>query len=248
MTEESKPSQTSDWYVRKEQPVDTSERYSQYVKLMRIALPVTALIITLIVVVYAMVVRPNTQVALTFSGVDQFEGDLSMTNPRFTGLDAESRFFDVTASVARRDDENSDMVALENVTAAITHEGEEFLSVTAEHGSIDASVGALELGPNVQITLNDGHEFTTEGVRARLKDGIIEGMKPITGFGPIGSFSADSFEVSKEDRSFKLVGRVRMRLDTSYLLDKKADGDETETSSDDLTPPAITSDTNMETN
>lgn len=239
--EESKPSQTSDWYVRKEQSVESSERYTQFVNLMRIVLPVTALMITLIVVVYAMVVRPNTQVALTFSGVDQFEGDLTMTNPRFTGLDAEERFFDVTASMARRDDENSDLVTLENVTAAITHEGEDFLSVTAEHGSIDASVGALELGPNVQISLKDGHEFTTEGVRAQLKDGIIEGMRPIKGFGPIGSFSADSFEVSKKDRSFKLIGRVRMRLNTSYLLDdEETDTKDDETLQGEKEQPATT--------
>ncbi len=205
--------------------VDGAEKYSRFVRLMRISLPILAISITLLVVIYALVGRPKTQVSLTFAGIDQFEGELAMIKPRFTGLDIENRYFDVLANRAVRQVEDPNKITLDLVDAKITRGGKDLLALTADEGILQSLEGNLQLDSNVVIATPDGHRFTTERVLAQLNDGIIRGDQPIVGDGPAGFVRADSFEVLRDHQSVHLKGNVRMKIDMSFMVKSDDESD-----------------------
>jgi lipopolysaccharide export system protein LptC len=197
-----------DWSARPRGTMLDAERYTRFVTLMKRALPIAALVLLAAVAVYVFQPRQQDRVAMTFERVGEVANDLAMTKPRLSGTDAKGNPFVVTAERAVQLGHNSRRARLESVDADITLDKERWLNVTANNGIFDANARTLVLDGGISVFSDDGYELHTRSAHFDLKKGFAHGEKKVTGQGPLGTMSADRFEVDKTTQQIRLKGNV----------------------------------------
>lgn len=208
-----------EWQARIPATLEGAERYSQFVRMMRIVLPLAAVGLIAIVVIYSIVNKPKIHFATTFKSQEETAGYVAMTAPRFTGLDVEGRYYVITADEAVRPAGQVDRIELSSVHAEVKENGEARLTLNADKGTVDADAGHLTFGPAVWVDLQDGFILETNHAFADMNSGAITGDTPISGKSPFGTFSADGFKVMRASQSVRLVGRVRLTINPAALED-----------------------------
>ncbi|TNE59633.1 MAG: hypothetical protein EP340_02215 [Alphaproteobacteria bacterium] len=198
-----------------------AERHSKFVYIMRLTLPILAVGLIAIVLIYSVAYKPNIQRVLEYPITGTGLGTVSMEKPHLTGLDALGRYVVVSAKSAERLAEDPDTVTLKAVNAQISKNSEVLLDLRASAGQVFSAIDTLEFGPPVAIDLPDGYSFTTDRVEIQMKNGIIRGTEPIRGDGPIGKISADSFKINRKDDVFQLQGNVHITVDMAYMSELK---------------------------
>lgn len=210
---------TDEWHARIPSTLEGAERHSQFVRTMRVALPLAAVGLIALVVVYSIINKPKIHIATTFKSQDETAGFVSMTAPRFTGLDVDGRYYVITADEAIRPAGRVDRIDLSLVHAEVKENGVARLALNADKGTVDADAGHLTFGPAVWVDLQDGFTMETDHAFADLGNGIITGNTPVHGKSPFGTFSADRFEMTRADQSARLTGHVHLTINPAALRD-----------------------------
>lgn len=207
------------WQARTPSTLAGAERYSRFVRAMRIVLPLSAFGIITLVIAYSVLHKPKIQIATTYQSREDMAGYVSMTAPSFTGLDIDGRYYVVTADDAIRPAGIEDRVELNHVHAEVKEDGQARLSLNADKGIVDADAGHLTFGPSVWVDLQDGFTLETDHAFADMSEGIIRGETPVKGLSPFGTFSADRFEVERSSQMVRLSGHVRFTVNPAALED-----------------------------
>jgi lipopolysaccharide export system protein LptC len=172
-------------------------------------LPIAALVLLAAVGIYAFQPRQQDRMAMTFERVGEVANDLAMIKPRLSGTDAKGNPFVITADRAVQEGRNSRRARLENVDADMTLDKERWLNATAANGLFDADARTLVLGGGIAVFSDNGYELHTRAAHFDLKRGFVHGEQKVTGQGPLGTMSADAFEVDKTTQQIRLKGNVR---------------------------------------
>ena len=85
-------------------------RYSRFVDIMKIALPLAAFAILVIVVLTSVMSRDPSNLVLEFPNISALKDDLYMLKPKITGFDAKNRPYMLTAETAVQDRSDTDLV------------------------------------------------------------------------------------------------------------------------------------------
>lgn len=202
-------SRRRDWSARPRGTMLDAERYTRFVTLMKRALPIAALVLLAAVGIYAFQPRQQDRMAMTFERVGEVANDLAMIKPRLSGTDAKGNPFVITADRAVQEGRNSRRARLENVDADMTLDKERWLNATAANGLFDADARTLVLGGGIAVFSDNGYELRTKAAHFDLKRGFVHGEQKVTGQGPLGTMSADAFEVDKTTQQIRLKGNVR---------------------------------------
>jgi lipopolysaccharide export system protein LptC len=210
---------TEDWQARATASLDRAERYSKFVRAMRIALPFAAAVLIGVIVLYSIINKPAAQIALSYETMEETAGLVAMTAPRFNGIDRDGRFYIVTADEAKRPAGKFDKIELQMVHAEIKEGSEARLVMNASKGTIDADANHLVFGPQVWVDLQDGFTFNTDHAFADLTTGTIVGKTPVRGDSPFGTFSADRFELIRSQQIVRLSGNVTFTINPESLKD-----------------------------
>lgn len=210
---------TDEWQARTPSTLEGAERYSRFVRVMRITLPLAAFGLITLVIVFSIANKPKVHIATTFKSQEETAGFVSMTAPRFNGLDIDGRYYVITADEAVRPAGQADRIELSRVHAEIKENGEARLALNADKGTVDADAGHLTFGPAVWVDLQDGFTLETDHAFADLNNGIISGSTPVSGESPFGTFSADQFEMVRANQSVSLTGHVRLTINPAALED-----------------------------
>src|ERR1700761_466114 len=86
-----------DWSARARSTAMDALRYTQFVGVMKRALPAAAFAIIAAVVAFFFVQRQPARMAMTYQNMGLIQNDLAMTKPRLTGSDSKGNPFVVTA-------------------------------------------------------------------------------------------------------------------------------------------------------
>jgi len=199
-----------DWSARARLHVADPQSYTRFVTIMKRALLLAALALIAAVIAYSLQPREQDRVAMTFERMGNVANDLAMIKPRLTGTDASGNPFVVTADSAAQDGRNAHRARLKNVQADIALGEKAWLTASAESGLLDADARTLKLSGAIAIYSDSGYELHTEGGDVDLKSGIMRGLSPVTGQGPLGTIRADRFTVDRNARQIRLDGNVRM--------------------------------------
>lgn len=186
---------------------------------MRIALPLAAFGIICVVVIYSVTNKTKVQIATTFKSMEETAGFVSMTAPRFSGLDVDGRYYVITADEAMRPAGREDRIELSKVHAEVKEDSQTRLALNADKGTIDTEAGQLTFGPAVWVDLQDGFTLETDHAFADLNSGTIVGRTPVRGESPFGAFSADRFEMMRASQTVRLIGHVRFTINPAALED-----------------------------
>jgi lipopolysaccharide export system protein LptC len=196
------------WGTAPRNTINEAQRYSRFVQIMKRALPITAAIITAAVLAYALQPGEASRFAMTFSRVGKLENDLGMMHPRLTGTDDSGQPFTVTADSAMQDAANAKRAMLTKVEADVTLRDGTWINVKSDSGTVDTENRLLDLAGNISIFSDNGYEAHAPVAQIDLKTGVVHGSQTVEAQGPIGTLSADGFEIHRDTKQLYFKGNV----------------------------------------
>jgi len=208
-----------EWRISPRATLMSARRYSIFVKFMKGALPLAALALGVVVLVYALQPRDAGRMAMTFERLGRVEGDLAMIKPRLSGIDNDGLPFVLTAARATQEARGSDRVRLEDVTADISLKDGTSLHVTAVTGVVDTKTHVLQVSGGMHL-ISENYDARTQSAVADLKAGTVHGENGIEAQGTFGSITAQRFVLDRESRQLRFSGAVHMVIDANKTQTK----------------------------
>ncbi len=212
------PYRAREWRISPRATLLSARRYSVFVKVMKGALPMAALALGVVVLIYVLQPRETGRMALTFERMGRVEGDLAMVKPRLSGTDDDGLPYLVTAASAAQEERGSNRVRLETVVADISLKDGTALHVTATKGIVDTKLHLLDVSGGIRVTSQDGYDARTESAKADLKAGTLHGESHIVAQGKLGRITAERFALDRETRQLRFSGNVQMLIYNSKSL------------------------------
>lgn len=193
------------------------KRHAVFVRQLRRFFAVCMGVQIALVLGFSLVNSLRTDVALAYEGV---EGEnIRIERPVFDGKDAHnSRYQIVSDAVVRRPDD-LDRSLLENPVMTVYSDGEATFTLSASEGEYNQANQTLALTGDIRLVSLSGYNFSTEEATLYLRSGIAEGNLPISGVGPMGSISAQSFRLDQNERWISFGRGVEHQVEGTILQD-----------------------------
>lgn len=188
-------------------------RYSRFVSLMKVVLPVLAAALVLLVVAWPQTQSENSSFSVSLATIAEGETDApGMKRARFVGTDARDQPYVITADAAVPEAANAEQINLEVLQADITMAGGTWVSMMSGHGLYDRTAQRLALSGGVDLFSDDGFEMHTASADIDLREGIATGSAPVQAHGPLGTLTAEGFRLEQQSRRLRFTGNVKMTI------------------------------------
>ena len=188
-----------------------SKRHSLFVNFMRFVLPAVALALIAVVAIWPQMHTDKTRFRLDYAKVSPNTANtLSMTKPRFTGLDASERPFTVTAQSGTQVAAGSPLIDLDTPQADVTLKDGTWVSLNAAEGTYNQNTGDLDLRGSVSLFQDKGYEFNTARAFLNVKTGSAHGEEKVHGQGPFGNLTSEGFRISQHGKYIVFTGRAKL--------------------------------------
>lgn len=199
---------------------------SALVRLLKIALPVAALLLIAALFAFSAL---EEQTGLDLSGFS-FEGrdGLRLTQPRFAGATDDGQPFRLSADWALPDAPDPTLVELGPLRGAIEVEPGRSLGVAAQRGAFRPRDRLLRLEGDVTLTLNETEaRLTLSSLLGDLDAETLTGEGPVRGAGRGATLRAGAMRATRGDggAEIRFEDRVRVTIDPAA---REAATDETD--------------------
>jgi lipopolysaccharide export system protein LptC len=201
-----------DWSSRVRSTAMDALRYTQFVSVMKRALPTAAFAVIAAVLAFFFVQRQPARLSMTYERLGNIKNDLAMIKPRLTGTDDKGNPFVITAEAAIQDAKNPKRAQLRKVEADLALDKNGWMNADAANGFVDMVAGSLELGGGINVFSDSGYELHTASASLDLNKWVVHGHHEVTGQGPSGSLRADEFHFDRASNQLLLSGHVLTTL------------------------------------
>jgi lipopolysaccharide export system protein LptC len=178
-------------------------RYSRFVGLMRLLLPLVALLLVVVVIAWPDLYRDSGGFRITFSSMQSSDEGLTMANARYVGRDAKGQPFVVTADTATQDKMDQAQVLLDGLQADLTLADGTWITLSANTGVYSQDEELLDLFGEINIFSDRGYEFHAHTATVDLAAGVVISDNPVDGQGPFGLLKAQGMRI--EDKGERMI-------------------------------------------
>lgn len=196
--------------------------YSAFVKSMKIALPVSGLLILVAVIAWPFMSEKKLTSMTNVDAESPEVVDNHMIRPKYASVDKQGRPYEVEADWGKPTTDHEADLTTPHGTLTTDDHGDVVLD--AKHGHYDKDTRVLNLKEDVVLNTDDGYHFETQAADVNMESKTVEGNVPIQGSGPAGQLQAeDGFKLEETDdgnRIITLKGRSRVVINSETL--KKA--------------------------
>ncbi len=195
--------------------------YSWFVKIMRFILPLTAIILTFIVIILPkmkdqlVIVPKETLVQQTDSNI----GANELLNPNFETVDSNKNPVKITADRAIQNQQNPNLLKLENPHADLKMKDGSKVEIKAINGNYEQETEKLFLTNDVIIKHASGYKLNAEELRIDMQTKEAFSDKNVTIDGPAATIDAVGLEGNVDNGILIFKGPATMTLKPSE--DKK---------------------------
>jgi lipopolysaccharide export system protein LptC len=190
-----------------------SGRYSRFVGLMKLVLPMSAVTLVVLVIAWPYLTKGHAGLPISFSSIEVDDGEsIYMTNARYFGSDANEQPFTVVAEKVNRQSDDPDIVQFTLPKAEIQLDDGRWIALAANRGTLYQDKQTLTLDGAVSIFSDEGYEFHTERAEIDLHTNTAYGRDPVEGEGPLGLLNAEGFRLDRDDGRLRFEGGVRLVL------------------------------------
>ena len=156
----------------------------------------------------------DKEVSFTLSYEDTTPNDdqIRMVNLHYSGTDLGGRRFEIAADRGVQRSPEAPSIRLEGIRASINMSDDRSATLQSAGGTFYVEENLLEMDGGVVMTTSDGYRFTVGKARFNLDNNHAESDQQISGTGPLGTFTADSFEIQVDERLVIFKGHIQMRL------------------------------------
>jgi lipopolysaccharide export system protein LptC len=202
-----------------------AQRHSRTVRVLKIALPLLAVIMAAVFFGYSYLMTPAA-VAVKTDGSAISDGKLVMANPKLNGFTKDNRAYSMTALRAIQDFQNEGIVQLEGISAKLPVDAENWATFGAESGVYDRDKNTLDINSELTVT-------TADGMTAKLKSASLDiGGGGMTTDDPVdirmdgATITSDTMAIRDNGKVLVFEKRVRMDIDPQRLkAAQQANGD-----------------------
>jgi lipopolysaccharide export system protein LptC len=190
--------------------------YTKIIRWARLALPVGAIIIAVIVFTWS----GENKIAVVDDGPKTgAPGTASneVLNPRFESVDGDGRPFTLTARRAVQDTNNQSMVLLERPSGDLKLEGGHWIALEAEHGALEQTTRKLLLRGTVNFFRDGGYQLTTPELHIEAETGRAWSDKTIEAQGPEGTLTAAGMEGRSKEGVLIFKGPAVLTLNDNAI-------------------------------
>lgn len=144
--------------------------------------------------------------------VDVASERLRIQTARYRGADAKGQPFVLQAGSAVQKSSAEPVVQLRELTAGIRlSDGP--AQVRAERGRYDMSSETVSIDGPIAVRTSDGYRLDTRDSTVDLKQRQLTGTGNVDGSTPLGSFSGNRMTADLDQRTVRIEGNARLRID-----------------------------------
>lgn len=187
------PHKKLDWVTSGERR-SASRGYSRFVRAMRFVLPLAAIGLTVVIILWDEMAQQMRKVdhERLLPELEQARGE--MLSPQFDSTDSEGRPYTITAARATQDQNNPKITLLETPQAFIQLGPSENMKGTARSGVYEQEIGKLFLNKAVRLDHSSGYSLQSDELRVDLKTGQAFSDQPVHVEGNMGTIDALGME------------------------------------------------------
>jgi lipopolysaccharide export system protein LptC len=175
-------------------------RHSRHVRILRVAIPLTAIIALVTGVAFAFLLNPMRMLSgmpvdvgrMVVSGTK-----IMMHQPRLAGVTRDNRRYDMVAQAAAQDLTKPDMVELQGIRATMEMRDKVTFETTAKAGLYNTKTEQLTLNQNIVVTSSSGYQAFLNEASVDVRASKIASDKPVEVKTATWTINANGMEVSE---------------------------------------------------
>jgi lipopolysaccharide export system protein LptC len=192
-------------------------RHSRRVRLLRVGLPVAAVLgcLALAAVSWFNPLRMLSRLPISIGDVIVSGTKIKMENPKLSGFTRDQRRYDVTAGAASQDLTRPGVIELHDINALLEMQEKTTMKLVAQDGLFDSKQERLTLTRDIVVTSSKGDEGYFEEAVIDTKNGNVVSEKPVRLKMLNGTVKGNRFELTSS-------GDV-IRFDNGVVVNMKLD-------------------------
>jgi len=176
---------------------------------LKYALPLAAVVIVTVIVVWPDMHRKNS-FQISFAGIAEGEdGSVGMAGGQLQGVDRKGQPYTVTAALALPDKSDPQQMRLEQPQADITTLKGAWISIRADQGQLNRLHHTLAFTGRIEIFSDSGFEVHANSATINMKAGTFASTEPVRGQGPLGLLNAMAMRGEDRGRQIYFDGPVK---------------------------------------
>lgn len=190
----------------------SSPYWDRFIAVMRITLPLLALLLGGITLLWPVLNETEVSFTLSKDEVAKSDGIIRMTKLSYVGTDAVDRIFRVQAAAGQQEDPQAPRVRLTDIRAEMELEAGNPATVTARTGIYRMKESSLSLVGGVHVNTANGFKLDMAGAEIDLKGHKATGQGTINGSSDLGTLEAGRMEILVDAREGFFDGGVRLHI------------------------------------
>lgn len=193
--------------------------YSRLVGILKIVLPLVALVLLSLVFLLARTVDLSQAVRYATVDVEDLARDPRLSGARFAGVTADGAALTIESETARSDPDGALRLSISGLDLTIEDETGVIVSAQAESGVIDRTRGVFEMSGDLRLRTGQGYDLNAPRILGALDRTRVIADSGVSGQAPAGQIQAGRLEILQRPDGaggYVLVFRDGVRL--NYVL------------------------------
>ena len=199
-----------------------AERHTRLVRILKIALPVTALFVGSLYLFQARLQIKVGDVKASVGKITLSPSALTMENPRLEGFTKKKGAYVVNADKAEQDLKNTSLIRLHKIRAKLQLPSDGWANLTAARGLFDSTKEHLRLMGGITVDGSSGMKALMTSAAVDMKNQLIQSDSPVTVELAKSTIKAPHMTIMVDKRMVVFKGRVHVRLDKGLQTGKAA--------------------------
>lgn len=188
-----------------------ARRHSRLVRTLRVALPLTAVLILAAYVLVLVVTWHLSKSRLQIGGIQVTADDLTMKDPSYFGVNKDGGRYRVQAKRAVVGLNQNVPIKLIDINGELMQTGN-VTKLKAKHGLLDNPKGELELFDGIEIDGSNGMTARLSRAMIYSKENRIVSKDPVVASTPTGSVQASAMTLQTKTKAAAFRGAVSVRM------------------------------------
>lgn len=173
-------------------------RYSRIVGVLKVVLPLTALVLLSLVFLLARTVDPTRAISTAEIDVEDRARDPRLSGAHYAGVTQDGAALTILAATARSDPEATLRLEVAGLELHLEGQDGETMLATATLGTIDRGRGTFDLREGLEIAVSPGYRLSTERLTGMLDNTLVTAPGPVQGAAPAGEITAGNLQLRSE--------------------------------------------------
>ncbi len=200
---------------------DSIHVYSKFVRVMRLALPIGALAIILVLYlgsgIEEEVIKPMEEITKAPSLNRRSIAKNELLNPKFESMSAQDLPYRITADRAVQGEKNKNLIMLERPVGKITMQDGMYVMLKSDAGAYRQDTGRFFLEGNVHLEHDGGFSLQMKEAHIDLKQGYAWSEKSVNGDGPDMEIAAHGVRANNNSGTVVFAGPATLTLNNGII-------------------------------